>query len=96
MIIKILDTDGSIRDTISLTDIDRVESRSLTFFGEMLHSLYVYLKNDAGEHFCLFTYTCPDNMVKAKEQLATLLKKKHQNVGVDENMLVLIPSARPE
>lgn len=96
MIIKIREPNGSVSSTIPLSDIDHVETHTLSFFDEKVYSLYLVLKREGQSYFHLFSYKCPDNMLQAEKQITTLLKGKQPGYTyASEEALELYPYAEP-
>jgi hypothetical protein len=96
MIIKIKEPNGSVSSTIPLSDIDHVETHTLSFFDEKVYSLYLVLKREGQSYFHLFSYKCPANMLKAEKQITTLLQNKQPGYAYSsEEALELFPSAEP-
>ncbi|WP_018479379.1 hypothetical protein [Pontibacter roseus] len=96
MLITIKEPDGSTSHTVSLHDIDRVETHTLSYFGKQAYNLYLYVKNGGGEHFLLFNYRCPCNMERAGKVLCSLLEKEHTGrVPAVEASVELFPQAAP-
>ncbi|MBJ6119368.1 hypothetical protein JAO76_14255 [Pontibacter sp. BT310] len=76
MNIKVPVPQGSKRYVISLTDILRIENRSLSFFGAGAHNLYIFEKTSKGDElFSLYSYGHKQDMLTAFSIINSLLAK---------------------
>lgn len=96
MIIRLLESNGSVKATIPLADIKRVETRTLNFFGESTHNLYLYVGEGSKEYFMLLTYSCPINMERAGRKLQELIRRAPlDGQAAEEAVFELHPDAAP-
>jgi hypothetical protein len=96
MIIKLMESNGSVKSTIPLADIKHVETRTLSYFGESTHNLYLFLGEESNEYFMLLTYLCPINMERARYGLQELIRKPHpDSPAAEEAVFELHPDAAP-
>lgn len=96
MIIRLIESNGSVKASIPLVDIKRVETRTLNFFGESTHNLYLFMGEEGDEYFMLLTYLCPIHMEKAGRNLQGLIRQAAQDSPtVGEVVFELHPDAAP-
>lgn len=96
MIVKLIESNGSVKDAIPLADIKHVEIRTLSYFGESTHNLYLFVGEGAQECFTLVTYTCPINMERAGRRLQELIRKASLgDLAAEEAVFELHPDAAP-
>jgi hypothetical protein len=96
MIIRLIESNGSVKATIPLADIKHVETRTLSYFGEKTHNLYLFIGEGEKEYFMLQTYLCPINMEKAGRKLQELIRKSPSyELSAEEAVFELHPDAAP-
>ena len=68
---------GSSASFISLCDVVRIESRTLSFFESSMHNLYIVMKlNQQEDEFSLYTYHQEKDMLLAYDLIADQLNRK--------------------
>jgi hypothetical protein len=96
MIIRLIESNGSVKATIPLADIKHVETRTLNYFGEKTHNLYLFIGEGKEECFMLMTYLCPIEMEKAERMLQDLIRQAPLDGPTDEETVFeLYPDAAP-
>lgn len=96
MTVNIMEPDGSVGTSIPLLEIEHIETRTLSFFGEKAHSFYLFMKREQGGYFVLLNYKCPLNMEQAKQHLQGALQRKKQEIANPQaQVFELFPSAAP-
>ncbi|MBF8963697.1 hypothetical protein I0P70_10595 [Pontibacter sp. FD36] len=96
MIIKLIELNGSVKASFPLADIKHVETRTLEYFGEKTHNLYLYIGEGKGEYFMLLNYLCPINMKRAADKLQDLIQQASlTNAPIEEAVFELHPDATP-
>jgi hypothetical protein len=96
MIIRLIESNGSVKATIPLANIKHVETRTLNYFGESTHNLYLFLGQGKDEYFMLLTYLCPVHMEAAGRKLQDLIKQAPlDGPAAEEAVFELHPDAAP-
>ncbi len=85
-----------MKATIPLADIKHVETRTLNYFGESTHNLYLFIGEREKECFMLLTYLCPVNMERAGRKLQDLIRQAPLvGLAAEETVFELHPDAAP-